>query len=311
MKDVATVTVNPTVDVNTAVDVVVPERKLRCDAPRLEAGGGGVNVSRALKRLGVPSRAHYLAGGAYGELLERLLAEEGIDQAPLRIEGTTRESVIVLERSSGQQYRFGMPGPTVRGEECRDLLAALEAARPAPRYLVASGSLAPGMPEDFFATLADVARRMGARLVLDTSGAPLRRGVEAGVYLIKPNLREFRSLVGEALPRERDLLRAARALVDAGRVEVVLVSVGAGGALLVSGEGALRLPAPTVPIRSKVGAGDSTVAGFVAGLARELDLLDAARLGVAAGAAAVMTDGTELCRREDVERLHQEMRASS
>jgi 6-phosphofructokinase 2 len=308
MKHVVTLTLNPAVDVNTAVDSVAPEKKLRCDAPRLEPGGGGINVSRAILRLGGTSRALYLAGGPYGELLERLLAEEGIDQHPLPIEGLTRESFIVYEHSSGQQYRFGLPGPEVDADAWQRCLDALASTTPRPAYVVASGSLPPGLPDDAFATIGEVARSLGARFVLDTSGSPLRHGIDGGVYLIKPNIGEFRALVGEDLPHEEDQARAARALVDDGRAEVVIISLGAAGAWLVHEGGARHLHAPTVSIRSKVGAGDSMVAGIVTGLARGLDLVDAARMGIAAGAAAVMTDGTELCRREDVVRLHEELR---
>jgi 6-phosphofructokinase 2 len=308
MTRVVTVTVNPAVDVNTAVEVVAPEKKLRCEPPRYEPGGGGINVSRAMTRLGASSRAVYLAGGPHGELLRRMLDDEGLDQTPLPVDGLTRESLIVLERASGQQYRFGMPGPEVHEEAWRRCVEALRASDPVPDYVVASGSLAPGMPDDFFATLAVVARELGARMVLDTSGEPLKRGVDAGVFLIKPNLREFRELVGDDLRTGDDQRRAARRLVADGRAEVVLVSLGAGGALLADGDGVRHLQAPTVPIRSKVGAGDSMVAGIVTGLVRDLDVLDAVRLGIAAGAAAVMTDGTELCRRDDTERLFDEIR---
>lgn len=311
MEPIVTLTLNPAVDANTSVEVVTPERKLRCEAPRYEPGGGGLNVSRVLARLDVASHALYLAGGPHGELLAQLLDEADFDRTALPIEGATREHLIVLERSSGRQFRFGLPGPHVTEAEWRRCLEALETLRPHPTYVVVSGSLPPGLPDDAVAQVADRVRTMGARLVLDTSGTPLRHGVEAGVSWIKPNLAEFQALVGEELPHDRDQQRAARRLLEAGRVEGVLLSLGAGGALLVTAQGAHHLPSPVVPIRSKVGAGDSMVAGLVAGLARGWTPLEAARLGVAAGAAAVMTEGTELSHADDVRTLYADLAAQA
>ncbi len=307
MKPIATLTVNPTIDQNTRVRQVVPERKLRCERPRREPGGGGVNVSRAIHRLGGDSTLLYLAGGLTGEMLESLLAEEGLTQMRIPIEGWTRENLIVLESISGQQFRFGMPGPDVCEVEWQRCLDALRALDPPPQYVVASGSLCPGMPADFYARVAEVASELNARLVVDTSGEALHEAVRAGVYLLKPNAGELAALVGREMTSEAEQLDAARALVRSGACEVLVISLGAGGALLVTSGGSEHLRTPTVPIRSKVGAGDSMVAGIVLGLARGLGLRDAVRLGVAAGAAAVMTDGTELCRRQDTERLYQGM----
>lgn len=308
MKTILTLTVNPTIDLNTSVGQVVPQRKLRCGPPRREPGGGGINVSRAIQRLGGSSTALYLAGGPPGEMLRHLLDQEGLDQRLVPIEGWTRENVIVFEESSGQQFRFGMPGPEIREAEWRRCLEELAGRDPAPDYVVASGSLAPGIPDDFFARLAHATREMGARLVVDTSGEPLRRAAETGAYLFKPNLAEFQQLVGQEITSERELDEAGRGFIERGCCSVLLVSLGAGGALLITARGTEHIRSPTVPIRSKVGAGDSTVAGIVLGLARGLTVGDAARLGVAAGAAAVMTEGTELCRREDTELLYGRMR---
>lgn len=310
MKSIATLAVNPTVDQNTRVDQVVPERKLRCEQPRREPGGGGVNVSRAIHRLGGESTLLYLAGGLTGDMLERLLDGEGLAQRRIPIEGWTRENLIVFESNSGQQFRFGMPGPEVREVEWRRCLEELRALEPAPSYLVASGSLSPGMPADFYVRVAQVAADLNARLVVDTSGEALRQAARAGAYLLKPNAGEFQALVGRTLTGEAEQLEAAQALVRSGSCEVLVISLGAGGVLLVTSTQSEHIRTPTVPIRSKVGAGDSTVAGIVLGLARGLELRDAVRLGVAAGAAAVMTEGTELCRREDAERLYQGMRSA-
>jgi 6-phosphofructokinase 2 len=307
MKRIATLTVNPTIDLNTSVEQVIPEAKLRCAQPTREPGGGGLNVSRAVRRLGGASRAIYMAGGLTGEILQQLLDAEEIDHHCLPIQNETRENLTVYESTSGNQYRFGMPGPEITENEWSACLSALSELDPAPDYIVASGSLAPGMPEDFYQRVARIAAQSNARFILDSSGRPLRLGAEGGAYLLKPNVRELSDLTGEELSDERQQEQEARKLIEDGLAEVVVISLGAGGARVITAEGSQHLRSPTAPIRSRVGAGDSMVAGIVLGLAKSLDLMDAVRFGLAAGAAAVMTEGTELCRREDTERLYQEL----
>lgn len=303
-KTIVTSTINPSIDTSVRVEQVIPERKLRCRVPRPEPGGGGVNVSRAIQILGGRSTAVFTAGGTLGALLKSLLEQEGIAFLTVPIAGSTRENFTVYEESSGQQFRFGMPGPKLEEGEWKKCLEVLAGLEPKPDYLVASGSLPPGVPQDFYAQLALQARKTGIRLIVDTSGEPLRHAAKAGVFLLKPNLRELEVLSGEKIGDESQVEAAAGKWLGEGRCEAIVVSIGAGGAFLVSREGTEWFRAPTVPIESKVGAGDSMVAGIVLSLARGESLIEAARFGVAAGAAAVMTPGTELCRREDAERLY-------
>lgn len=304
---IATLTMNPAVDKSSAVNQVVAEWKLRCDSPVYEPGGGGINVSRAMGKLGGDSVAFYPAGGLAGRMLIDLLDGEGLQHRAMSIAGVTRENFTVLEKSTGRQYRFGMPGPTLQEAEWRRCLEEILPLLPEIDYLVASGALPPGVPPDFYGQLARLAREHNTRLVVDTSGEALRLAVEEGVFLIKPNLREFAELMGRESVDGLEEERLARELVAAGRSEAVVVSLGAAGVLAASAEGAERVRAPLVPIISKVGAGDSTVAGLVLALARGRSWPEAVRFGVAAGAAAVMTPGTELCRREDVERLYAQL----
>jgi 6-phosphofructokinase 2 len=307
MQSILTLTMNPTIDKSARVDHVVPERKLRCNAPQHEPGGGGLNVSRAIRRLGGSSVALYSAGGPPGELLQHLLNEEEIEHHPISIEGWTRENLTVYEETTHQQFRFGMPGPYMTDEEwtkCLDQLSDLDFK---PDYLVASGSLPPGVPETFYSHVASVARELGARTILDTSAQALRPALYENVFLIKPNLRELRELAGYEIEHEAEQEELARKIIDNGQSKVVVISRGAGGALLVWKDGCEHFRAPTVPINSKVGAGDSMVAGIVLSLARGDNLIEAVRFGVAAGAAAVKTPGTELCRREDTENLYSAM----
>jgi 6-phosphofructokinase 2 len=304
-KVIATLTLSPAVDESTSVDHVVPEDKLRCAEPASEPGGGGINVSRAIRKLGGESVAVYLSGGAAGRDLQELLGSEGLDHRPIPISDSIRRNLIVLETSTNRQYRFGMPGPTVaepEWESCLDVLGALD---PKPDYIVASGSLPPGVPSDFYARVAVMSRKLGSRIIVDTSGEPLRMAVDEGVYLVKPNLRELEHLAQQSFVDEDQQEELAMGLVTRGGAEVVVVSVGAGGALVATAEGTERLHAPTVPIKSKVGAGDSMVAGITLSLARGRSIGEAVRFGVAAGSAAVMTPGSQLCRREDAERLYE------
>ncbi len=304
MQTIITLTMNPAIDKSAAVENVVPERKLRCGPPRYEPGGGGINVSRAIHKLGGESTAFYLAGGPLGEMLSNLLDQEGLNHHPTNIKGLTRQSLTVYEESTGQQFRFGMPGPEVDEKEWKKLLEKLLTHDPKPAYLVASGSLPSGVPKDFYARVARSARETGVRMIVDTSGEPLSLAVQEGVYLIKPNLREFGNLGKAEIEQESEQEALARRIIEKGRSEVVVVSLGAAGALLVEKQGHERLRAPIVSIKSKVGAGDSMVAGITLRLAQGDSVVEAVRFGVAAGAAAVMTPGTELCRKEDAESLY-------
>lgn len=307
MKSIVTLTLNPAIDKSSSVDHVVAERKLYCDAPRFEPGGGGINVSRAVRKLGGDSLAIYPSGGAAGETLQQLLSREGLRHRPVPVKGWSRENWIVLETATGLQYRFGMPGPELSSGEWQACLEQLFSGEVRPDYLVASGSLPPGVPDDFYARVARLGKQHGARVVIDAAGEPLRLALREGVFLIKPNIREFREMVGAGGDDEAKVLGLAKKIVLEGQSEVVLISLGAAGVLLVSDSGVERLHPPTVPIVSKVGAGDSMVAGAVLSLARGNPLREAVRFGVAAGTAAVMTPGTELCRRDDAERLYRQM----
>jgi 6-phosphofructokinase 2 len=298
---------NPAVDKSSSVAHVVAERKLYCSIPRFEPGGGGVNVCRAVKILGGESLLLYPSGGLTGKRLQELLHEECLVHRPIPIKGMIRESLVVLEESSGLQYRFGMPGPEIQKKEWEQFLDELAAIEPPPDYLVASGSLPPGVPADFYARVARIGKARGAKVFIDVSGEAMEEALDEGVYLIKPNVREFRELVGEDIREETQIKSEAQRMVKSGRCEVLVISLGAAGALAVSKSFLEHILPPTVPIVSKVGAGDSMVAGIVLSLARGRPLRESILFGVAAGTAAVMTPGTELCRREDAERLFEVM----
>jgi 6-phosphofructokinase 2 len=307
MKPIATLTMNPAIDAGTETEQVLAEKKIRCAVPHFEPGGGGVNVSRAIRKLGGESTALFTSGGVKGELYRSMLEAERLQVRPLPVSRETRENLTVLEISSGRQYRFGMPGPELSEQEWRDCLSEVANLNPRPGWLVLSGSLPPGVPHDFYARLIRLAGDWDAKVILDTSGEPLRRSVEeGGIHLIKPNLREFSQLAGLDTdgPEESRVEQAALELVGRGKCRALAISLGAGGVLLIAEGHVHRFRSPTVPIRSKIGAGDSMTAGLTLKLAQGWSLPDAVRYGVASGAAAVMTPGSELCRLEDTERLY-------
>ncbi|HVX92396.1 MAG TPA: 1-phosphofructokinase family hexose kinase, partial [Xanthobacteraceae bacterium] len=233
-----------------------------------------------------------------------LMAREGIASRTSELAEETREDFTVTETDTGQQYRFVLPGPHLTGSEWQACLETLAACGPGPRWLVASGSLAPGLPEDFYARIRRIADAWGARMALDTSGPALAAALKEGVYLIKPNLRELGEFVGRPLRGESDWAEAARQVIASGHTEVVALTLGHLGALLATREGVWRAPPlPVTPV-SAVGAGDSFLGAMVHGLAAGRTVVDAFRLGVAAGSAALLSAGTGLARCEDIDRLY-------
>ena len=307
MNNIVTLAMNPSIDKTSSVEIVAAERKLYCKPPCFEPGGGGVNVSRAIKKLGGESMLLCTAGDFTGRRLMDLLDQEGISHQSIDIAGMTRESLVVLEESTGRQFRFGMPGPFLSEEEWKRCLDEVTALCKKDAFLVASGSLPPGVPSGFYARVARIGKDHGAKVIIDTSGDALYKTLQEGVYMVKANYREFKSLVGQDMTDDKQIEEQAVKMVKDGRCEVMVISLGAAGALMVSENLVEYVSSPTVPIVSKIGAGDSMVAGIVLLLTRGHSLSNAVRFGIAAGAAAVMTPGSELCRRVDVERLYAKM----
>jgi 6-phosphofructokinase 2 len=301
---IVTLTMNPAVDVYITVENITPSHKLRSKTARRDPGGGGINVARAVRILGGEASALFPAGGSTGTLLKSLLDEENIPFHSHEISGMTRESFTAMETATEREYRFILPGPELKETDWLACLEMLKNCDPVPRYLVASGSLPPGVPVDFYAKVARWARKAGVRLVLDTSGRALHAALEEGVYLIKPNRRELMDLTGRELETPQDQEQASRDLLERGNTEVVALTLAEQGALLTSAEGSRRIAVPEQEVKSSVGAGDSFMAGMVLGLVRNLSVEDAFCYASAAGNAALLTPGTELCRREDVDRLY-------
>ncbi|TFC84747.1 1-phosphofructokinase family hexose kinase [Cryobacterium sp. TmT2-59] len=306
-RPILTLTVNPALDVSTSTERVVSEHKLRCGASRLDPGGGGMNVARVVQRLGGQALAVYTAGGPTGEAYRRLIEAEHIPTLVVPISGSTREDFTVDETTTGKQFRFVLEGPELGEAEWRACLALVEAAIPVNGFVVASGSLPPGVPDDFYARVARLAHQRDARCIVDASGDALAEALAEGVYLVKPSRRELDEYAGATLESEESQVDVASTLVGRGAAELVALTLGGAGAVLASAAGVMRLPVPRVQVQSTVGAGDSFLGAFVLRIAQGHPVEAAFRAGVAAGSATAMTPATELCRRADVERLEAEL----
>jgi len=301
MQPILTVTLNPAVDVTTSVSRLEPSRKLRCVAPRFDPGGGGVNVSRVIKELGGQSRAFLAAGGGVGEQLRALLDTAGLDYELWPIDGETRFSLTVMEETTGLHYRFVLPGPELAVDSADALLQRLTTiVGSGYAYVVASGGLPPGLPVDVYGRLARIVRAAGARLIVDTHGEALRAAIAERPYLVRINHLEAQELIGGSADAAAHLL--GRELVRRGMADAAIVTLGERGAIVATRAGETEIRPPVVAVRSTVGAGDSFVGALVLGLARGWPLDLAARYGVAAAAATVTTEATQLCEAATVER---------
>ena len=303
---VLTVTLNPALDLSTTTASVRPDLKLRCDAPLIHPGGGGVNVSRAIRLMGGTSCAFVALGGLTGQRVARLMQAEGIALAVQDLPGETRESFTATDRATGQQYRYVLPGPEWSPAMVDEALATIAARVEAGGYVVLSGSNPPGVPPGFGRDLAQAVAQAGGRLIVDTSGEALRRITQPGgprIEVLRIDGPEAEALAGRPLPHQRDTLQFARELLGRGLARAVVIARGADGNLLASADGCWHAEAKRVPILSKIGAGDSYVAGLTLALARGWPDPLALALGAAAATATIQTPATELCPPADVEAL--------
>ncbi len=305
---IVTLTMNPSIDINFDVDQVIAEKKLRAKKAYYEAGGGGINVSRAIKRLGSNSEAIFTSGGSTGELLKKLLSEEEINFKTVEIKELTRENINTIETSTNKQYRFILPGPKLSNEEVQKALETLFSFKEKPDFLIASGSLPENVSTDFYSEVAKLGKQKGIKVIIDSTKEALCKAAAEGVYLIKPNLSEMEDLTNQKIENENQLIELSKKLINKNDIKILVVSLGAGGAILITENIVKRIPNPYVPIKSRVGAGDSMVAGIIVALEKGLTVLEAAQYGVAAGASAVMTPGTELCTKEDTDKLFEQIK---
>ena len=302
---IVTLTMNPAVDLACTAASVRPTHKIRTFDERFDPGGGGINVARVAHALGGDSRALILTGGVTGRLVEELLDEGGVLWQAIPIRGRTRISLNVQEQATGLEYRFVPEGPTIEESEWQAALATLASVE--AEWIVASGSLPPGVPVDFYAQAAAVAGRRGQSFALDTSGPALHTAVGQGVALLKLSLGELEYLIGRNARTAQDQEAEVTALLRGKAARMIAVSLGAEGAIFGHGDAIIRLSSPAIEARSAVGAGDSFLAGLVLGLGQGMSDRDALALGIAAGTTAVLSYGTALVSRDDVAALFEQI----
>lgn len=305
---ILTVTLNPALDLSTAADQIRPDLKLRCDKPVADPGGGGINVSRAIKIMGGQSTAMVALGGATGTRIAEMLKADGLSVTRLTAPGETRQSLAVTDRQTGGQYRFVMPGPEWHTTHVADMMSAITESARAGGWVVVSGSNPPGVAPGFEQMLTVRLNDGRAKLLVDTSGDALRAlaGSSIPVDVLRMDSHEAEGLAGRPLPLRSDSAAFAAGLVRDGAAKSVIVARGADGSVVAGPDGAWHAEAAKVRVVSAVGAGDSFVAGFVLAMARGEHVSEALALGAAAASAAVMTPATELCHGHDVERFHAE-----
>lgn len=299
--DIVTLTVNPALDKSSHFKGLVPEQKIRCETPRFDAGGGGINVSKAIARLEGVSKAIFTSGGATGEKLKELIEAEKIPFETIAIHSWTRESFVAVDDNTNLQYRFGFTGAAINESEKAAIIEVVQKLK--CKYLVISGSLNEGLPTDFYKQIAKIAKASGIKVVVDAYGDALTNVLQEGVYLIKPNVGELAKLVGVETLEIGEVNEAAKKIIAQGGAEIVVVSLGPQGAVLVTKDAYEFVPAPNVVKRSTVGAGDSMVGGMVWALSQNKSLKEVIRWGVACGSAATMNEGTQLFKGEDAKRL--------
>ena len=299
--DIVTLTVNPSLDKSTHFKELIAEQKIRCEKPRYDAGGGGINVSKAIAKLGGKSSCIFTSGGSSGEMLEDLIATEKLESIVIKTKNWTRENFIAFENTSKAQYRFGFPGNEFLEKEKNKILQTIKELK--TNYLVISGSLNQGLATNFYQKIVEIAKESNIKVVVDTSGEALQKVLETGVYLIKPNLGELAKLIGVEHLELEDVEKAAQKLIENQSAEIVVVSLGAEGAILVTQDETHFVKAPKVAKKSTVGAGDSMVGGMVWALSQNKSMKEVTQWGVCCGTAATMNEGTQLFKLEDAKRL--------
>ena len=303
---ITTLTVNPALDIYSKTENFEPNEKLRCRKPLIDPGGGGINVSRVIKRLGGESTAVYSKGGHTGKLFADLLDKEAVEQDPVHVGNDLRQNFAITETSTGNLYRFGFPGAELRAQEYEALLEKVDQCKEGS-FLVASGSLPPGAPADFYAQAAARANKCGLKFILDTSGKSYKGVLEEGAFLLKPNKNELKDLSGEATGTVEQQKEVLLKVLDKYNVEIIVLSLGAEGALLATSGQVKHFPAPQVEHVSSIGAGDSMVAGMVYSLSTGQPIKKAVLYGLACGSATIKSPGTELLQANDVKPLYEQL----
>lgn len=300
--DIITLTVNPALDKSALIDGLVPEQKLSCYSLRTQPGGGGINISRVLSRLQEESICFFTSGGDNGKYLESLLLKERINFNGISVKEPTRENLSVSDTRTNLQYRFGMPGNPISKSEMDLIFSAIYQQVKLNDILVLSGSLAQHMPDDFYAQLIKSLENKNLKIIVDTSGPALINAIEATlpIYLIKPNQKELAQLAGATFLSNKEQENFALGLINDKHIKYVVVSLGPKGAFIASKTGIIYQRAPSIKVKSTIGAGDSLVAGLVYGIKNNFSPQEMLKFGVACGAATTMSEGTDLASQESI-----------
>ncbi|GEP51080.1 phosphofructokinase [Flavobacterium noncentrifugens] len=309
MPKIVTVTFSPSIDKSTTVKMLIPEKKLKCSTPKSEPGGGGINVARVLKKLGTDAIAVFPSGGYTGKFFNQLLEKENVPSVIIPSQQETRENFVIRDESTGQQFRFGMPANELSETEWKACLEAVENIEGID-FIIASGSLPPGVPVSIFGKLAEISKRKKAKFIVDTSGPALKKAMAHEIFMLKSNLSELAYLSGTKKMPVSEAEQAARKILTTGHCQIIVVSLGEQGAILVTRNQVFRAKAPKIITKSTVGAGDSMLAGIVHALANGKSLKASLQFGISCGTAATMNYGTELCHVEDAESLFKTIRDS-
>lgn len=303
MSNIVTLTLSPCIDKSTSVAKFIPEKKLKCAAAKYEPGGGGINVSRSLSKFGSDSTAIYVSGGHTGKFLDELIAHENISSFPVVSMLNTRENFIVFENATHLQFRFGMPTNPVKKSEWKHIIKFL-ASLGEIDYLVISGSINPGIDDEFFTELNRIIKQKKCRVIADTAGKPLLKIIAGGAFLIKPNQNEYAQLYGQTELTIEKMKETSMDLIQQGLVENCIVSLGERGALLVTKDKAVLYTPPQIEVKSTVGAGDSMIAGIIFSLVNNKTIYDSVKYGVSCGTATTLNPGTDLFKISDVEKIY-------
>ncbi len=299
---IATVTLNPSLDKTLTVRGLVIDEVNRWTTLRRDPGGKGINVSRVIHELGGKTIAYSFIGGDDGEIMKRLLRKEGVPFDFVPIRRAIRSNIIITDIKTHQQTRIDAPGPYISPAELQKLRKKIKNIEPKPDFIVFAGSVPPGIPDNIYYELVTEAKAKGIKTVVDSEDIWLKEGVKAKPYLIKPNVREAEQLLGIELKDDKAIIKAIHYFLELG-IEIVVISQGKGGLVAAKQGQMLKAVPPQVKVKSTVGAGDATVAGLVLKLSQGASLEEACHLAVAAGTATVLTPGTQLCRRQDVEKI--------
>jgi len=298
--DVVTVTPNPAIDWTLTVPGFAAGAVNRVEQQHSRAAGKGVNVAAALAAYGIRVAATGFLGDANAAAFEQLFGSAGIEDRFVRVPGETRVGIKIVDPSREETTDVNFPGLAPSAAGVDELRARIGEMGIGGAWIVLAGSLPPGVEPSIYRDLALTLKAAGCRVILDTSGEPLRHAIDAAPHVVKPNVHELEALVGRALPTVEAVVEAARGVL-AGGVETAVVSMGAEGAAFIRADGAVLARPPRVKVGSTVGAGDAMVAGIVAGHLAGLLLSDLARLATAFSVAALTRAEPGPASREEIE----------